>query len=231
VNPALALLRATLLDSLNLWRSAPWLILPAVVAELLQHRAEVKLGMFASHQAFAMLAMAPERWWWGGWKLAAILFAMLAGLWLWCRRDGGQVLWPRLGLAVLLNALAMVPGLLIEGRVDPVTGMAGSLVINLIALPLLPFTVGALAGDADMTLRAAWTRGWWPALRMALLLAAGYLPLQALHLANHTLAMGQDAAPLWTVLAWDSLVVGMMAAWLATALHHGYRGAAAFAKR
>lgn len=227
----LALLRATVLDSLSLWRSAPWVVLPAVVTELLQHRAEVNLGMFASREAFAMLAMAPERWWWGGWKLAALGLAVLAGLWLWCRRDGAQVLWGRLGLAVALNVLAMLPGVLTQGRVDPVTGMAGSLLVNLIALPLLPFTVGALAGDARMTLRTAWTRGWWPALRMALVLAAGYLPLQALHLYNHHLAIGQDGAALWAVLAWDSLLVGVMGGWMATALHHGYRGAQAFAKR
>ena len=66
---------------------------------------------------------------------------------------------------------------------------------------------------------------------MALVLAAGYAPLQALHLRNHRLALGQADAVLWPLLAWDSLVVGMMAAWIATALHHGYRGAAAFAKR
>lgn len=231
MHPALVLLRATLRDSLGLWRSAPWLVMPAVIAELLQHRAEVNLGMFASREAFAMLAMAPERWWWGSWKIAAIVFALLGGLWLWCRRDGGQVLWPRLGLALLLNGAAMLPGVLVEGRVDPAIAMLGSLVVNLLVLPLLPYTVGAIAGDARMTLRAAWTRGWWPALRMALVLAAGYAPLQALHLLNHRLALGQGDGLLWTLLVWDSLVVGMMAAWMATALHHGYRGAAAFAKR
>ncbi len=231
MHPALVLLRATLRGSLGLWHSAPWLVLPAVIAELLQHRAEVNLGMFASHEAFAMLAMAPERWWWGGWKIAALVLALLGGLWLWCRRDGGRAIWSRLGLALLLNAVALVPGMLVEGRVDPVTGMLGSLVVNLLVLPLLPYTVGAVAGDAEMTLRTAWTRGWWPALRMALVVVAGYAPLQALHLLNHRLALGQGDALLWTLLVWDSLVVGMMAAWMATALHHGYRGAAAFAKR
>lgn len=228
---ALDLLRATLRGSLGLWRSAPWLVLPAVVAQLLQHRAEVNLGMFASREAFAMLAVAPERWWWGGWKLAALGLAVLGGLWLWCRRDGGQVLWQRLGLAALLNAAAMLPGVLVEGRIDPATGMIGSFAVSIALLPLLPFTVAALAGDPDLTLRAAFTRGWWPALRMVTVLVAGYLPLQALHLYNHNLALGREGALLWSLLTWDALVVGMMAAWMATALHHGYRGGAAFAKR
>lgn len=231
MHPALVLLRATLRDSLNLWRTVPALPLAVAAAELLQHRAEVKLGMFASPGAFAMLAMAPERWWWGGLKLAALGLATFGGLWLWCRRDGGVLRSDRFALAILLGALLTLPDAMAQGRVDPVTGMLGSLVVNLLVLPLLPYTVGAIAGDAGMTLRAAWTRGWWPALRMALVLVAGYAPLQALHLLNHRLAMGQGDALLWTLLVWDSLVVGLMAAWLGTALHHGYRGAAAFAKR
>ena len=86
-------------------------------------------------------------------------------------------------------------------------------------------------GDSAMTLRAAFTRGWWPALRMLLLMLAGFVPLQVLHLLNHRLAMGQPAALLWALLAWDALVVGMMTGWTGTALHHGYRGAAPFAKQ
>jgi hypothetical protein len=231
LNPALALLRATLRDSLALWRGAPWLVLPAVATELLQHRAEVQLGMFASSDAFRMMAMAPARWWWGGWKLAAIGFAVIAGLWLWGRRDGGRVLWTPLALALVLNGLAMMPGQLIEGRFDPATAALAGFSVSLIALPLIPYLAGALIGDGAMTLRAAFTRGWWPALRMLLVIVAGFVPLQALHLANHRLAMGQPAPLLWSLLVWDALVVGAMAGWMATAFHHGYRGSAPFAKR
>lgn len=231
MKPALALLRATFRDSLALWRSAPWLVLPAVITELLQHRAEVQLGMFASSDAFRMMEMAPARWWWGGWKLAAIGFGVIAGTWLWGRRDGGRVLWVPLALALGLNGLAVMPGKLIEGRLDPATAALAGFSVSVIALPLIPYLVGAVIGDSAMTMRAAFTRGWWPALRMLLLMLAGFVPLQVLHLLNHRLAMGQPAALLWALLAWDALVVGMMTGWTGTALHHGYRGAAPFAKQ
>lgn len=233
MNGVLALLRAAVGDALGLWRIAPLIPLLVVVPELLQHRAEAELGMFASRAAFEMLAMAPARWFWGTWKLAALGAAMLAALWWLARRGAaGPVRWPRLGLAIAVGAavVAVVAGLP-GGTLWPGRIMLIGVLLGLASLPLLPLAVGALAGDAELTPGRACRDGWGAALRMVALALGGYLPLQLLHAFNHRIALGLPAGPLWAVLAWDALVVGMMACWLGAALWHGYRGSAAFVKR
>lgn len=219
-----ALLWETARGALALWKWALWIPLLAVVPEFLQHVAEIRLGMFDSRAAFAAMAMAPERWNWGYLKIAGLVCATLVTVWYWLRRDGTRPLWPRVGAALALNvAVSLVPLAFPRLIGEPGAGTA-SMVLQVITLPLLPYLVGAIAGDPAMTLRRSYVTGWWIALRMLLLMALGAAALQVLHGLNHKLAMGQPDGLVWALMVWDSLVVGMLAVWVGTALHRGYRG-------
>lgn len=221
---ALALLRLTLRDSLALWRLAAWIPLIAVLTEFAQHVVEVDLGMFVSKEAFKALQMDPLRWQWGYVKMAGLLIAWFAALVFWARRDGAKPLWSRAGLALALNvAVGLVPLVLALVLGEPVLTAANT-VVMIATLPLLPFLAGALFGDEAMTLRQSYRSGWWIAVRMILLSAVGFVVLQAIHMINHNLASGAPAPLLWTLMVWDSLVVGMIAAWLGTAQYRGYTG-------
>lgn len=223
----LALLRAAARDAAALWRWAPWAALLAIVPEFLQHMAEIKLGMFASRAAFQELAMAPERWWWGYWKLAGLTAGALGGAWYLLRRGApAPVLWPRLLVAVGLNGAASALAVGLPGRLSEPTGaLAASAVLSIATLPLMPFLAGAVAGDEGFALGRAYRSGWWITARSLLLLAAGFLPLQGLHTLNHRLALGLPDAGVWALMAWDALVVGAMATWLAAAIARGFLGA------
>lgn len=221
---AWALLRDTALDSLRLWRIAIWVPLLVVVPEFIQHIAEINLGMFDSREAARALSSDPQRMAFGAVKIAGLLAAMLAAVAVWTRRDHARPAWRAVGIAFGLNLLvtALVFGL---GRVIP-AGVWAVLnpVLMIVTLPLLVLLVGALLGDKTMTLRAAYRRGWLIMLRMALLLPLAWLPLQWLHERNHFWAIGQATWTVWALMAFDALVVGLMASWAGTALHHGYRG-------
>jgi hypothetical protein len=88
---------------------------------------------------------------------------------------------------------------------------------------LIVYLVGALVGDREMTLRAAFTRGWTVVPPMALFCVAAFWPASTLHSYAHTLAIGAEPALVWTLMAADSLVVGLLAALLGSALAVSYR--------
>lgn len=79
-----------------------------------------------------------------------------------------------------------------------------------------------LSGDRALTLKRAFTQGWLPALRILLFIAATWAPLAWLHAMNHRWAMGAPDPQLWSLMAFDSVVVGLMAVLAGTAIHHGY---------
>lgn len=220
----LRLLADTARGSLALWRLAIWIPLIAVIPEFLQHVAEIRLGMFDSSDAFRSLQNAPERWSWGYLKMAGLTAAWLLTVWYWNRRDGGQTRWRQVGIALAVNAAASAAVLLLTAAVPKAAADAVSLTLSVVTLPLLVYLIGALLGDAAMTLKRSYGAGWLVGLRIGLLSLTGLVVMQALHQFNHTLAMGQPAALVWALMVWDSLLVGLMAVWLGTALHRGYRG-------
>ncbi|HVR90480.1 MAG TPA: hypothetical protein VHG29_05245 [Novosphingobium sp.] len=228
----LTLLLATLRDGLALFRLAPLIPLIAIIPEFLQHIAEIKLGMFASRAAFAALAMDPVRWGWGYLKIAGLVLGLLAAARFWGAREQGERWWDLRKLpwgmvlaAIALNVIAGLPMLLLDGRIDARALQALNVVVTIATLPLLVYLVAALLGDRTMTLALVYRSGWWAALRIALLVAISFVPLQLLHGFDHRLAFGQPPMLVWLLMAWDALVVGAMAALMGTALHHGYRGA------
>ncbi|MBN8501458.1 MAG: hypothetical protein J0M19_09945 [Sphingomonadales bacterium] len=226
----LRLLADTARGSLGLWQLAIWIPLIAVIPEFLQHIAEVKLGMFESREAFRALAAAPERMAWGYLKVGGLVAAWLVTAWFWFRREGARPDWGKVGVAVAINVAATMVMLLLDRTLPKATAQLAGIVLSIATLPLLAYLMGALAGDAGMTLRRSFTAGWLNALRMIVLTAAGFVVLQWLHGLNHKLALGQPDGLVWALMVWDSLIVGLMATWLGTAMHRGYRGVV-FAKR
>lgn len=225
----LDLVIGTVKDSLRLWRIATWIPLLVVLPELIQHGIEIKLGMFGSRDAFKALSADPQRMLFGYFKVAGLVLAIIAAAGYWSRRGGHKVRWAAAGIALLLNLLPFVLLLPIEGRVSASVWMFINAAVSIAALPLLILLLGSLFGDRAMTLSNAYQRGWGKAVRIALLVPLGWFPLSMMHQYNHLLAMGQPQGAVWALMVWDAIIVGLMACWAGTALHHGYRGV--FAKR
>lgn len=232
-------------DAVWLFRLAPLIPLIAILPELVQHVWEVSAGMFASKAAFNAHAMDAARWQFGYFKIAGLMVAIFAAARFWAARQAGQrffdaraVAWRpffiALGLNIVVTALVFAAGQIVPLQFKS----AFDLVLGLVTLPLLPLIVAPLLGISDFTLKRAFTAGWWIALRTALIIAAGFVPLQWLHGLNHTVALGQPDLLVWLLMAWDALVVGLMASVMGTGLHHGFVGRASsramnqpFAKR
>lgn len=220
-------------DAVWLFRLAPLIPLIAILPEFVQHVWEVNAGMFASKAAFNAHAMDAMRWQLGYFKIAGLVVAICAATRFWAARHAGQrffdaraVAWNPFLFAFALNVVATAL-IYAAGQTVPLQfKQAFDLVLGLVTLPLLPLIVAPLLGISDFTLKRAFTVGWWIALRTALIIAAGYVPLQWLHGFNHTAALGQPDLLVWLLMVWDSLVVGLMASVMGTGLHHGFVGRA-----
>ena len=220
---------AVLKDGVRIWWLAPLIPALVVVPEFIQHVAEIQIGMFDSREAARALSDDPRRMVWGYLKIAGLVLAFLAAIRFWGARAQGTrwwdlrtVRWGALLLVIGLTVLTSVPEMLLKGRVSAEAGMAVTLVISLVTLPLLVYLVAALVGDHSANLRGVFRTGWLPAIRMLVFTAAVWVPLQWLHGKNHEWAMGQDSALVWALMVFDSLVVGMLAMMAGTAFHHGY---------
>ena len=227
----IALLRrfsAVLRDGLRIWWLAPIIPLIVVLPEFVQHIAEIDLGMFESRTRAAAVADDPQRMIPGYAKLAGLLLSILATIRFWgAQRQGTRwydlrhVAWKPLLIAIGLLMLSALPGLGIRAQWGDEAGDIADLVISLLTLPLLVLVVLSLAGDRTASVGSVFRTGWLAALRMIVFGAILWLPLQALHQANHTWAIGADPVLVWALMVFDSLVVGLLATWAGTALHHG----------
>lgn len=228
IRETFALFGQTLRDGLRIWWLAPLIPALVVAPEFIQHIAEIRIGMFESKEAFRLLADDPRRMVWGFLKIAGLLLAILAAVRFWGAAEQGQkwwnlrgIHWKALGIAAVLMALTSVPEWLLTGRVSEQAALAVTAVITLATLPLIVYLVRALAGGEPLPLKTAFTRGWWPSLRILLFAAATWMPLQWLHGQTHVWAMGQPDALVWALMAFDALLVGLLATMAGTAFHHG----------
>lgn len=213
--------------------AAPLMLAIAMVPEFVQHVAEIKLGMFASADAFRSLANDPTRWSFGYAKVTGFVLAILFTARF---RAVGSVrtafLIPprdllRLVLAIALTFVAALPfEWLGKQALPPALDWTAQAVSALVQSGLTVFVAAALFGDREMTLAGAFGRYLPTALMIALLAAVAFVPSQALHMANHKLALGQPAALVWALMIWDTLVVGLLAGLVGSALWVGYRSGA-----
>jgi hypothetical protein len=85
------------------------------------------------------------------------------------------------------------------------------------------YMIGVLLEDRSISPRRAFTSLLPALLIVTLLVALTFAPAQAIHLANHKLALGRPAAIVWAVMTFDALWVGFFAALVGSALFVGYR--------
>lgn len=220
---------AVIRDGLAIWWLMPLIPLIVVLPEFVQHIAEIRLGMFESQAAFGSLAGDPTRMAFGVMKIAGLFLAILATIRFWATRADGRawyslkgILRGRLAASVVLLSAAGIPGMLLADTVGANARMALDIALSIATLPLFIWLVSALIGDPALGFGEVWRKGWLPALRIAVFAAVLWVPLQWLHEANHGWAMGASGALVWTLMAFDALVVGLLATMAGTAFYHGY---------
>ena len=213
---------------------APLVLALVVVPEFVQHVAEIQLGMFDSREGARAVADDPLRWAFGYAKIAGLVLTFLAAarFW-WVRRRGGRwwdlrtIAWGRFLLGFLLFGGLPLFAEPFKPLVGTTAKDVATWVITFAALPFALLMLAGLFGDRRSTLRRMWTRGWPALLILCVLLPLAFVPAQFLHGYNHRWAFGAEPVLVWTLMIFDSLVVGLLAGLTGTALYLGY---AAFAQ-
>ncbi|MBT0667670.1 hypothetical protein HT136_04745 [Novosphingobium profundi] len=219
-------------DGLRVFALAPFAPFLAIVPEFAQHAIEIRLGLFADLQGFRAHQMDALRTSAGSIKLLGLSLAVLFVARFWANRERGVpgwslagIAWRPLALGLLVQVLCSLPGVLAQALGSPLApgaNVALGAIMALVSLPGLVLMVAGALGDASLGLREAYRRGWGKALRIALYAGPAWIALQYVHEANHHLALGQSMPRVWGLMAFDSFVVGLMAALGGTGLHHGY---------
>lgn len=220
-------LRTTFAGGISLFWLAPIIPLIAILPEFVQHVAEIRLGMFESREAFSALANTDTRWAFGYAKIAGLTLAIFAAARYWGGSnqrwwDLRKIAWKPFLIAV---GLQIVAGLVVTGveQVLPQDqGEIASLVVSVLTLPLTVYLIGPLLNDPTMTLKRAYTSGWIKALAIGAFVFLAFWPAQQLHQLNHEWALGAPSWQVWALMIWDSLLVGLMACLMGSALAAGY---------
>lgn len=207
---------------------APLIFAIAVLPEFAQHIAEMQLGMFESREAFAAMAMDPLRWQFAYGKIAGLAIAILATARYWRFGSVRAALLVR-PKALLWIALAVAAMLAIDFGLGWVSDRTGSIVgggvavVSFLLQTLVQVVViAALLEDRELTLRRLVTWGWVIAIVQLAMMAAAALPAMGLHTAAHKLAFLTPPAIDWLVMVADSLLVGLIATLIGSALFVGY---------
>ena len=215
-----------------LWK-APLVLALAVVPELTQHVVEIQLGMFDSKAQASAVANDPTRWAFGYAKIAGVVLTFLAAarFW-WARTHGGRwwdirtVAWGRLVIGLLIFGGVPELASIFKARLDPVAFQIIIWSLTIVTLPMLFLLIAGVFGDRATPVAAIWRRSWPWLLLTALLVVLAFAPGQWLHGMNHKWASGAHPVIVWTLMIFDSLVVGLLAGLTGTAFYLGY---AAFA--
>ncbi len=224
---------ATFRDGSRLLWLAPLIALIAGLPEFAQHVAEIKLGMFTSAEAFKALQNDPARWAFGYVKITGLFLAIFAAARYWSMPAGSRqrwwdlrtVAWRQFGIGLTLNAVlsaalyALKPAL----SANALEGL--NIALTIATLPLMVYMLGGLFGDRTVSLRQVYRTGWWQALVMAAMFLLAMFPAQMVHRFHHTLAMGAAPPAVWALMAWDAVLVSLIACWTGTGLAAGYAAA------
>lgn len=222
-------------------KAAPWLVLLVFAAEMVQHAAEIRLGMYeegliSADSRRTRLAFALP-------KVLAILAAVIFAL-RWWRFDGDSrraarptlALFTGLAIVILVQAGAeMLMILLVRlagaalgtgARIVPVLSGGFLLAWLVVATLLYPWYVGLLTEDRSMTLRRSAAGAFGRMWASFGLLLAGILPAMALHYALGYAAEGRPEPLVWALMLVDAAVVAFLALALASTYFTLYRRAA-----
>ncbi len=223
-------LLATFRDGPQLWWLAPLIPFLAFLPEFAQHMAEIKLGLFASPEAFKALQNDPNRWAFGYAKIAGLFLTIFASARYWSLPqqdrhrwwDLRTVAWRQLLLGFGINLAVSGALYLLQQALSPGAFNLINIAVSLATLPVLVLMLGALFGDRMVSLRQCYRTGWVQGLVMVTLFLLAMLPAQYVHRLDHTLAMGAPAFVTWALMVWDAVLVSFMACWAGTGLAAGY---------
>lgn len=217
----------------------PLLFLIPVVAELAQHAAEVRIGMFRKGGETAALGNHPVRMRFGLIKLVAMFLPVY-----WVTRyfgfgpDSGQVeVVDPVAVQLLIPVFLLSTGLAclqllflprLDGNIGKFIGLALFLLTFFGGIYIIPWQVAAALGDGSTGFLRSFEilhgSFWWSLL----LFLAAFVPVMIPHYMLHSLATGKSRIVMWTILILDSLLVGYLAVLLAGAGYFIARNAAAF---
>ena len=211
-------------------RAVPLVLAIAVLPELLQHIAEIRLGMFVSVEQFRALANDPLRWGFGYVKVAGFVIAILSVARFWSVGSVRRTL-----LIPPMTVVRVVAGLVVglaaawpfmwldKQGISPAINVPLQIVSTVIQGGFWIYVVGALIEDPSVTPKRAMTSLLPAGLVLSVLAAFAFGPAQALHMANHKLAMGQPVPIVWALMVFDALWVGLFAALVGSAVFVGVR--------
>lgn len=220
-------IRTVFAGGTSLFWLAPIIPLIAMLPEFVQHLAEIQMGMFESREAFSALANDETRWMFGYAKIAGLFIAILAAARYWggLREDWWDlrnIAWKpfliAVGLQIVLAIVLAGIGQVVPESYKEFTDLA----VMILTLPLLVYLVGPILGDHTMTLKRAYSSGWIKAIAIGVFGFLAFWPAQQLHGLNHEWAFGAPAWQVWALMIWDTLLVGLMACWMGSALAAGY---------
>ena len=211
-------------------RAVPLVLAIAVVPEFLQHIAEIHLGMFVSIEQFRALGNDPLRWGFGYVKVAGFVIAILAVARFWSVGSVRRTLQVP-PMTIVRVVAGMIVGLaaawpfmwLGKQGLSPAINVPLQIVSTVIQGGFWIYVVGALIEDPRVTPRRAMTSLLPAGIVLSVLAATAFGPAQALHMANHKLAMGQPLATVWALMAFDALWVGLFAALVGSAVFVGVK--------
>jgi hypothetical protein len=220
---------ATFRDGTGLWWLAPAIPLIAFLPEMVQHLAEIRLGMFGSADAFKTMANDSTRWAFGYAKIAGLFLSIFAAARFWALRGGEGswwdlrlIAWRPFLVGIGLNVAAAIVLIAIQPVVSPSTYEVLNILVSLATLPIMVLMLGGLLGDRAVTLGRAYRSGWIQGIAMGVLFAAAMVPAQWLHRQDHLAAMGAAPPLVWALMIWDAILVSLMAVWAGTGLAAGY---------
>lgn len=209
---------------------APAILAIVVLPEGVQHVVEIKLGMFNSMDAFQTNAADSTRMAFGYVKMAGFILCILAAArFAYCGTVRKTLLMPlrdlgRVAFGFVIGIITNLPAEWVLRTAQPPHIFWPITIVSwLVSSLLLVYLIGALLGDRQMIIRAAFTRGWKVLPPLVILTIAAYWPAARLHAYAHKLALGTEPALLWTIMAADALVVGLLAALIGSALTVSYR--------
>jgi len=209
---------------------APLILAIAVVPEFLQHISEIHLGMFVSVEQFRALANDPLRWGFGYVKVAGFVIAILAVARFWSVGSVRRTLLVppttivRVVAGMIVGLAAAWPFMWLGKQgLSPAINVPLQIVSTVIQGGFWIYVVGALIEDPRVTPRRAMTSLLPAGIVLSVLAATAFGPAQALHMANHKLAMGQPLSIVWALMAFDALWVGLFAALVGSAVFVGVK--------
>ena len=215
-------LAGTYLDSVRAMKALPWLFAAIVLWEFAQHVVEVRIGMFASKDAARAVGDHGARMAFGWIKMISIYVGMFFVIRHFAGQRDGRRLDPNGQAAkrfapylvyslIAFAAIFYARQLVAEPQVDTLrtsVGLAQMLIEPLIMIWVVAAATDGRIGGPIGSIRQTGLL-YLLALPLFLLIRA---PVSLLHAALNDWAMGTEGAQLWSLLAIDSLVVGVIVA-------------------